>query len=220
MKIKDLGKEERSAWLVSSATFYAQPGTGLCTSCGAVGAIRLTCLDGSADDAVECLSCALLRDLGSLVLSPAMGSGRLSEDRKPFPAPHGQEDANTGLTPGTDLAYMERHEQPGQADPGRQDGAHDVRQHDGLAVRPEAPVSPLAPGPRASTIGGLVAAEARGDSPEPLEMPGTMPRVCCACGATYGTKPCIREMDGQPSHGICGDPECFAAALRGEKRTR
>lgn len=36
-------------------------------------------------------------------------------------------------------------------------------------------------------------------------MTGTLVSVCCVCGARYDTKPCLPKMDGQLSHGLCGD---------------
>jgi hypothetical protein len=38
-----------------------------------------------------------------------------------------------------------------------------------------------------------------------------MLRVCCVCHRTYGTTPCVPEMDGKETHGYC--PEHERAAL-------
>jgi len=36
-------------------------------------------------------------------------------------------------------------------------------------------------------------------------MTGSMRRICCVCRAEFGTTPCIPAMDGQVTHGLCGD---------------
>lgn len=45
-------------------------------------------------------------------------------------------------------------------------------------------------------------------APPPLT--GRMPSVCMYCGDTYGYKPCLPEMDGQASHGVCHAAACQA----------
>jgi hypothetical protein len=53
-------------------------------------------------------------------------------------------------------------------------------------------------------------------TPEPLT--GRQRRVCACCGRTIGLQPCIPQLDGSVSHGLCGDPECKAAFVEGRKR--
>ena len=36
-----------------------------------------------------------------------------------------------------------------------------------------------------------------------LRLTGRMPCVCMHCGDTYGSKPCVPEMDGLAMHGVC-----------------
>lgn len=36
-----------------------------------------------------------------------------------------------------------------------------------------------------------------------VRMTGRLIRVCAWCGVVMGTKPCIQEMDGAETHGIC-----------------
>ena len=43
--------------------------------------------------------------------------------------------------------------------------------------------------------------------PQPLT--GRMPSVCSWCGDTYGQTPCIPEMHGEVTHGVC--PACYPA---------
>lgn len=45
----------------------------------------------------------------------------------------------------------------------------------------------------------------------PPPMPGRMQRVCMYCRANLGDVPCIAELDGETSHGIC--PCCAPAAM-------
>lgn len=45
---------------------------------------------------------------------------------------------------------------------------------------------------------------------------GRMPCVCVHCGETYGAKPCVPEMDGLATHGVCAacTPVSLAAVER------
>lgn len=40
---------------------------------------------------------------------------------------------------------------------------------------------------------------------------GRMPAVCSRCGDTYAQRPCLPEMDGLATHGVC--PACAPAEL-------
>ena len=47
-----------------------------------------------------------------------------------------------------------------------------------------------------------------------LQTTGRMKRICCVCQAEFGTTPCLPEMDGHETHGLCSE-ECKRKMLEG-----
>lgn len=70
----------------------------------------------------------------------------------------------------------------------------------------------------AEEVAGTYQATEAADAPAAVEMSGTMTRRCMDCRTFLGTVPCLAELDGSVTDGVCQG--CLAERLKAGSRER